>query len=630
MALKVGELFALITADDGPFRKTMNGVENQMKAMGQRMVSIGKTMSLAVTTPIIGALGFAIKSASDTVESMNKVEVAFKDSANTIKEWSKTSMRSFGIAKGTALDMAALYGDMATSMGIGTSKSADMAKTLVGLAGDLSSFKNISVDVANTALKAIFTGETESLKMLGVVMTEANLKAFALSKGITKNIQDMTEAEKVNLRYAFVLTKTKNAQGDFARTSTGAANQMRIFKESLKELGDSFGQVLLPSFIKAVTALNELMKWFGGLNDTTKKVILGVVGFIAIVGPLIVILGVLVSSITTLIPVIAAIGTALAVISAPVWATIAVIAALAAGITYLWKTNENFRRAVIIIWNAIAASIRWSINGIISLINLLIRSFNSLTTLKVPQIGKLSNEWGQVTSLYGGKPDIPTVKAPGLLSGIAKPKETKGMLTGLKSLMKEQTDPIQDALDTIGDGAADNADKAKSKLDEFKDAMKDLASSISSEASSVMGALGGMFDKIQQFAKVSPAQLLARQQAKTLAMQEWMKTIQDMKTRLGADSPLFNALLKEGPSKLGELRAMAAMSGAELGAFNNLYTGQAGMALNTGAMVTGNNFRRDAREASINITVTGNQISSDNVNEICRQMAQSMKMAGVY
>ena len=102
-------------------------------------------------------------------------------------------------------------------------------------------------------------------------MTQANLQAFALSKGIDANVQSMTEAQKVSLRYAYIPDKTKNAQGDFARTGGGAANQMRIFQETLKELGETFGQQLLPAFTDILKHVNSLLQQFGALDDQTKN-----------------------------------------------------------------------------------------------------------------------------------------------------------------------------------------------------------------------------------------------------------------------------------------------------------------------------------------------------------------------
>ena len=154
-----------------------------MEQAGQRLSSAGNTLTMGLTAPLVAAGTAAVNYASDTEESMNKVQVAFGDAAQSVLAWSDSTLTSIGLARGTALDMAALYGDMATSMGYSQEAAADMSKTLVNLAADLASFKNISIDEANTALKSIFTGETESLKNLGVVMTQVNLESYAMARG---------------------------------------------------------------------------------------------------------------------------------------------------------------------------------------------------------------------------------------------------------------------------------------------------------------------------------------------------------------------------------------------------------------------------------------------------------------
>ena len=130
-------------------------------------------------------------------------------------------------------------------------------------------------------------------------MTQTNLKQFALSQGMSANIESMTQAQKVQLRYAYILENTKNAQGDFARTSAGSANQMRIFSESVKELTVAFGEILLPYFTKAITYVNGVVKAFTNLSPTTKKIIVVVGVLVAALGPLLVGLGFLM---TTVIP----------------------------------------------------------------------------------------------------------------------------------------------------------------------------------------------------------------------------------------------------------------------------------------------------------------------------------------
>jgi hypothetical protein len=323
------DLEVSIGVDVDELNNGLNSASKKFEEFGKKMTSIGSAMSLAITTPLLLIGKQMIKLASDSQEATNKVEVAFGKSADAVKEFASTSLTQFGIAKGSAMDMASTYGDMSTSMGLTQEQAASLSTSLVGLAADLASFKNIGIEQANTALKGIFTGETESLKTLGIVMTEANLKAYALSKGFKGNAEDLTQAEKVLLRYNYVLANTTNSQGDFARTGGGAANQMRMFGESLKEIGDTFGTTVLPSFTKGITLVNNFMKEFAKLDSETKKnIIIGSV-FVAAIGPTLVAIGALITAVKT-------IGVAIAALNLPIIAVIALIAALAYG------ASENF------------------------------------------------------------------------------------------------------------------------------------------------------------------------------------------------------------------------------------------------------------------------------------------------
>ena len=305
-----------LIGDASKLNASLNKASSKLKAFGKSATKIGKDLSMKLTLPIGLAAAASIKLASDFQESMNKVDVSFGKSANKVKEFAQTTLTQFGIAEGSALDMAALFGDMATSMGISQNAAANMSTSMVGLAGDLASFTNIGIDQATTALAGVFTGETESLKRLGVVMTEVNLKQFAMEQGIQKNIKSMTQAEKVNLRYQFILAQTGNAQGDFERTQEGAANQMRIFTEGLKELGADIGEILLPAFTKMVKFANSLIKKFIGLDDKTKKIIVVVGLLLAAIGPVLIAIGTLSSLVGVAMAGFAAIAPVLVLIKA--------------------------------------------------------------------------------------------------------------------------------------------------------------------------------------------------------------------------------------------------------------------------------------------------------------------------
>ena len=185
--------------------ENLQKVGKGLQDVGGTLTKVGSNLSKYVTAPVLAAGTAAVKLASDYDENLNKVEASFKDNAKEVKEWAKTATKQFGISESAALEATSLFGDMGTSMGLTTKEAALMSTGLAGLAGDLASFKNIGIDQAMTALKGIFTGETESLKSLGVVMTQANLKQFAADMGLVYD--SMSEADKVTLRYQYVLSK---------------------------------------------------------------------------------------------------------------------------------------------------------------------------------------------------------------------------------------------------------------------------------------------------------------------------------------------------------------------------------------------------------------------------------------
>lgn len=201
----------------------------------------------------------AVSLASDLQEVQNVVDTAFGDMSHKMELFADTAIEMYGISKLTAKQTGSVFMAMASGMGIAAASASDMAVSLTGLSADMASFYNVAQDVSSTALKSIFTGETETLKQFGIVMTEANLQAFALSQGITKSLKAMTQAEKVQLRYNYVMSQTTLAQGDFAKTSGGWANQLRILSEQWKEFSTTIGQVLVQVLLPALKTLNSVM-----------------------------------------------------------------------------------------------------------------------------------------------------------------------------------------------------------------------------------------------------------------------------------------------------------------------------------------------------------------------------------
>lgn len=340
------------------FEKKMESISSKAKSIGDKLSGIGTALTIGVTTPLAVAGKGMVDAASDFDENLNKISVAFGDSADGVKAWADTATQSFGLSMNQALEATSLFGDMATSMGISQSEAASMSTSLAGLAGDMASFKNIGIDEAMTALNGVFTGETESLKQLGIVMTEVNLQEFADGLGLVYD--DMTQAEKVQLRYNYVMAMSKNAIGDYARTSDGTANSIRTFQASVENLAITFGQNLLPIVTPIIQKATEMVNAFAAADPELQQLVLKIAGIAAVAGPALLVIGKMVSvfgsvsgAIGLLSGKIAALGGMKAALSGvftaitgPVGIAVAAITALVAAFAYLMTTNEGFRNSV--------------------------------------------------------------------------------------------------------------------------------------------------------------------------------------------------------------------------------------------------------------------------------------------
>lgn len=243
-----------------PFNKGVSNAENSISGLRSSLSGLAK---IAVTAfagkQLIDYGKNAVESASDLAEAQNVVDVSFGKSADKMEKFADTCVETYGISKLTAKQTGSVFAAIGSGMGLAEDSATDMAVAMTGLSADMASFYNVEQDVAATALKSVYTGETETLKQFGIVMTEANLEAYALSQGITKSYSAMSQAEKVQLRYNYVMQQTALAQGDFARTSGGWANQTRMLSEKWKEFSTVIGGVLMNVLLPAVKALNGAM-----------------------------------------------------------------------------------------------------------------------------------------------------------------------------------------------------------------------------------------------------------------------------------------------------------------------------------------------------------------------------------
>lgn len=250
------------------FNKDVGGSLNNMTGMAKKA---GMALAGAFAASKIYDFGKScVELGSDLAEVQNVVDVTFPHMANTINDFSKSAARNFGLSETMAKRFSGTFGSMAEAFGFSESQAAEMSTKLTGLAGDVASFYNISQDESYTKLKSVFTGETESLKDLGVVMTQTALDSYALSNGFGKTTQKMEEYEKVSLRLAFVQDKLKNATGDFARTSDSWANQTRILNLQMDSLKANIGQGLINALTPTLKLFNQVLEKVTKLSEKFK------------------------------------------------------------------------------------------------------------------------------------------------------------------------------------------------------------------------------------------------------------------------------------------------------------------------------------------------------------------------
>lgn len=258
--------------DTSGLEKGIKGVDGKLQGLKTTILDLAKVATAAFAA--FGLVEFgkqAIELGSNVTEVQNVVDTAFGDMSYKIETFADTAIENFGISELSAKQTASTYMSMARGMGVAMDEASDMSVALTGLSGDVASFFNKSQEEAAYKLQSIFTGETESLKDLGVVMTQANLQQYAMEKGMNSNIQAMSQAEQVQLRYAYVTEKLALASGDFAKTLPTWANQTRVLSMQWQQFMAAIGQSLIQVLTPALQFLNQfvaqLVQWATTVNS---------------------------------------------------------------------------------------------------------------------------------------------------------------------------------------------------------------------------------------------------------------------------------------------------------------------------------------------------------------------------
>ena len=360
--------------------KTADKTSKKADELANKFKSVGTKMTVGLTVPITAFGTYAVKMASDLNEVQNVVDTTFENSSETINKFAKSAAEQFGISELSAKQFTGTMGAMLKSMGLGNKDITDMSIALAGLSGDMASFYNLDPAEAFEKLRAGISGETEPLKQLGINMSVVNLEAFAMSKGITKSYDSMTQAEQATLRYQYIMETTADAQGDYSKTADSTANKTRTTMLQFQTLSAELGQQLLPIVNDVLGVLQNVIKWFNNLDDSGKRIVLILGGIALAIGPVATAIGGLITigtgiskiteamkkwqvvtklqAVTTKAMTVAQ-GALNAVMNMnPISLIVIAIVALIAIIAVLWNKCEWFREGVMTVINAIWGAIQ--------------------------------------------------------------------------------------------------------------------------------------------------------------------------------------------------------------------------------------------------------------------------------
>lgn len=269
----LGEAVLDVRADTTGFNRDLDKAEKKTKGS---MLAMGKSVRGLAAGAGFGALAAGIwktvGAGSDLQESLNKSRVTFGAAAKDMPGFGQSVADSLGMSRAAALDAAAGIGAMLQPMGLSQKESAKMSARMTTLAADLGSFHNADPTDMLQRLRAGLSGEAEGLKQFGIVLTEGRVKQEAYRMGLAATGAELTDQQKIQARYSLALRDAGRANGDFARTSGGMANQQRILKAEMADLTASVGGALVPAFTAGIQGLRAMIGFLSEHQGTIKAV----------------------------------------------------------------------------------------------------------------------------------------------------------------------------------------------------------------------------------------------------------------------------------------------------------------------------------------------------------------------
>ena len=270
-----------LSLNDKQFQSNLRKSTRSLKKFGDNMKRTGDTVLKGFTAPLLGLGVTAVKLASDFEETQSKFNTVFKDIRSDANLTAKNLSDNFGLSSKASLQLLSDTGDLLTGFGFTQEEALKLSKEVNELAVDLASFNNLTggAEQASQALTKALLGERESIKQLGIVINEADLKSFAEEQGLV--FKELDRVAKATLTYQLALKQSQNAVGDFARTSDSFANQLRQLQGELQDVGAELGVELLPVAKQLVNTFRDFTKFLGSFTSEQKQAAIATSGYVS-------------------------------------------------------------------------------------------------------------------------------------------------------------------------------------------------------------------------------------------------------------------------------------------------------------------------------------------------------------
>lgn len=336
---EISKLYVVLGAKTDELSKGLENVRKRMSDLGNQFTSLGKQFSMKVTAPIVAGLGIAVKGAADLEGALAKFDVVFGEFADDMHEWVSSYRKEFPLARREIVKHAADLQDLLVPMGVARGEATEMTQEWLHLAGALAAFNDVPIEEALNAIRSGVAGQTEPLRRFGINANVAALEETALAHGLMSAGEEMSAQVRQQALLIQAYEQSSDAVDGLEEQKGSLLWMMQEIGATIKDIGDSFGTILLPYVKKAAEFVQELLQRFEGLDEGTQRIIIVMALVAAAIGPVLLGIGMLMK--------------VMALLASPIGLIVGVLVVLGAAIYKLWTTNEEFREGVLAIWETI-------------------------------------------------------------------------------------------------------------------------------------------------------------------------------------------------------------------------------------------------------------------------------------